>query len=61
MPSLAEIELELRSAGYNPSIADVVAMHQHLTSQRNEATFAAGALAIGPQLLARQAQGNPLL
>lgn len=61
VPSLAEIELELRKAGYNPSIADVVAMHQYLTSQRNEAAFVAGALIIGPQLLARQAQGKHLL
>jgi hypothetical protein len=60
IPSLAEIELGLRQAGFNPSIADVVALHQHLTSQRNEAAFFAGALIIGPQLLARQAQGNPV-
>jgi hypothetical protein len=39
----------------------VVAMHQYLTSQRNEAAFLAGALVIGPQLLSRQAQGKPLL
>ena len=61
IPSLAEIELKLRQAGYNPSIADIVAMHQHLTSQRNEAAFFAGALIVGPQLLARQAQGKPIL
>jgi hypothetical protein len=61
VPSLAEIELEQRRCGYNPSIADVVAMHQYLTSQRNEAAVVAGALVIGPQLLARQAQGKPLL
>ena len=61
VPSLTEIELELRRNGYDPSIADVVAMHQYLTSQRNEAAFLAGTLVIGPQLLARQAQGKPLL
>jgi len=61
IPSLAEIELELRRAGYNPSIADVVALHQHLTGQRNEAAFLAGALVVGPHLLAREAQGKPIL
>ena len=61
VPSLAEIEVELRQAGYDPSIADLVAVHQHLTSQRNEAAIIAGALVIGPQLLAQQAKGEPLL
>ena len=61
VPSLAEIELELRRVGYKPSIADVVALHQHLTSQRNEAAFLAGALIAIPQVLHRQAEGKPLL
>ena len=61
IPSLAEIDQQLRAKGYDPSIADVVALHQYLTSQRNEAAFFAGALVIGPHLLARQAQGKPLL
>jgi hypothetical protein len=61
VPTLAEIELELRRGGYDPSIADVVAMHGYLTSQRNEAAFLTGALLIGPQLLAMQAQGKPLI
>jgi hypothetical protein len=61
IPSLAEIEQQLMAEGYDPSIADVVALHQYLTSQRNEAAFFAGALVIGPQLLARQAQGKSLL
>lgn len=60
MPSLAQIDQQLRAGGYNPSVADVVAMHEYLTSQRNEAAFFAGALVVGPQLLARQAQGKPL-
>jgi len=55
VPSLAEIDAQLRIEGYDPSIADVVAMHQDLTSQRNEAAFFAGALVVGPHLLARQA------
>jgi hypothetical protein len=61
VPSLPEIEQQLRAEGYNPSIADVVALHQYLTSQRNEAAFFAGALVFGPHLFARQASGKPLL
>jgi drug/metabolite transporter (DMT)-like permease len=61
IPSLAEIELQLRAEGYSPSIADVVAIEQHLKSQRNEAALTAAALVIGPQLLAKQAKGQPLL
>jgi len=61
IPSLAEIEVELRRSGYNPTIQDVIAVEQHLKSERNEALLAAGALIIGPQLLARQAKGKPLL
>jgi hypothetical protein len=61
IPSLAEIDQQLRSEGYDPSIADVVAMHGYLTSQRNDAAFLAGALIVGPHLLARQAQGKPLI
>ena len=61
VPSLAEIDQQLRAEGHDPSIADVVAMHQYLTSQRNEAALLTGVLVIGPQLLARQAQGRPLL
>ena len=62
IPSLAEIEMELRQAGYNPAIADLVALHQHLTSQRNEAAFLAGALVIGPTVSSlAQAQGKPML
>jgi hypothetical protein len=61
IPDLAQIEAQLRAEGYNPSIADLVAMHQHLTSQRNEAALVAGALVMGSQILARQAQGKPIL
>jgi hypothetical protein len=60
IPPLTEIDQQLRAEGYNPSIADVVAMQQHLTSQRNGAALTAGALVIGPQLLARQAQGKSI-
>jgi hypothetical protein len=60
-PSLTAIDQQLRAEGHDPSIADVVAMHQYLTSQRNEAIVVTGALVIGPQLLARQARGRSLL
>jgi hypothetical protein len=60
VPSLAEIDQQLRAEGHDPSISDLVAMHGYLTSQRNEAALLAGALIIGPHLLARQAQGKPL-
>jgi hypothetical protein len=60
-PTLAEIDQQLRAEGHDPSIADVAAMHQYLTSQRNEAALLAGALVIGPQLLVRQTQGKPLI
>jgi hypothetical protein len=61
IPSLAEIDQQLRAEGFDPSIADVVALHQYLTSQRNEAAFFAGALVLGPHLLVGQASGKPLL
>jgi hypothetical protein len=61
VPSLAEIDQQLRVEGHDPSIADVVAMHQYLTSQRNEPLLTAGALIAIPQVLHRQAQGKPLL
>jgi hypothetical protein len=61
VPTLAEIELELRSEGYNPSIADVVAFEQHLKSERNEALLTAGALIAIPEVLYRQALGRPLI
>lgn len=61
LPSLAEIDAQLRAEGYEPSIADCVALHQYLTSQRNEAAAVAAGIVIGSQVLARQAQGKPLL
>jgi len=53
IPSLSEIDQRLREEGHDPTIADVVALHQYLTSQRNEAALLAGALVVGPQVLAR--------
>jgi hypothetical protein len=58
IPSLAEIDQQLRAEGYSPSIADVVAIEQHLKGQRNESLLTFGALVIGPQLLAREVEGG---
>jgi hypothetical protein len=61
IPSLPEIDHFLRAEGFDPSISDLLAMDQYLTSQRNEAALLSSALVLGPQLLARQAQGKSLL
>jgi hypothetical protein len=58
IPSLAEIDQRLRAEGYAPTIADVVAIEQDLRGQRNASLLAFGALVIGPQLLAREAEGG---
>ena len=50
VPSLAEIDAQLRAESYKPSIADCVVLHQYLTSQRNEAAF----LSLGHELSARR-------
>jgi hypothetical protein len=59
IPSLAEIEAQLRAEGYNPSIQDVIAVEQHLKSERNEAALLAGGMIVGLHLMARQANGKP--
>ena len=55
VPSFAEIEQEFLRNGYNPSAQDCIAMHQHLTSQRNQAFLVAGAMVVGTNVAARQA------
>jgi hypothetical protein len=60
VPSLAEIDAAFRAEGYDPSTADVVAMHQYLTSQRNEAALITGGLLIGIHAASRVAEGKPL-
>ena len=57
IPSLAEIDAQLRAEGYNPSIQDVIAVEQHLKSERNEAALIAGGLIVGLHVMARQAKG----
>jgi len=42
-------------------VQDVLAMHDHLTKQRNEALVVAGAMVVGTNLAARQASGKSLL
>ena len=59
IPSLAEIEAQLRAEGYNPSIQDVIAVEQHRKSERNEAALLAGGMIVGLHLMARQANGKP--
>jgi hypothetical protein len=59
IPSLGEIEAQLRAEGYNPSIQDVIAVEQHLKSERNEAALLAGGMIVGLHLMARQANGKP--
>ncbi len=61
IPSLAEIEAQLRAEGYDPSIQDVIAVEQHLKSERNEAALIAGGLIVGLHVMARQANGKPPL
>jgi hypothetical protein len=58
IPSLAEIEAQLRAEGYNPSIQDVIAVEQHLKSERNEAALLAGGMIVGLDLMARKANGK---
>ncbi len=57
MKPIAEIEYQLQADGYDSSIADVVALHQYLTPQRNEGALSPG-LILSPHLSARQAEGK---
>lgn len=58
IPTLQEIDWQLRQEGYNPTIQDCVAIEQHLKSERNENAVLLGAILIGPQLLNAQAKGK---
>jgi hypothetical protein len=42
IPTPVEIELQLRREGHNPSLSDIAAVHQMLSSRRNEAAVNAG-------------------
>jgi len=55
----AETDAELRAEGYNPSLQDVIAVEQHLKSERNEVALIAGGLIVGLHVMARQANGKP--
>jgi hypothetical protein len=61
IPSLQEIDAQLRAEGFSPSLADVIAVEQHLKSQRNEQLLIAGGIYAGIHLAARQASGKPPL
>ena len=61
IPSPAEIEHQLRLEGYNPTLSDVMAVHQMLVSRRNQAA-AGAALTFGAiHVMNRQASGKPVL
>jgi hypothetical protein len=57
IPSLQEIDAQLRSEGHDPSLQDVLAVEQHLRSHRNEALIGLGALYVGTRAM----RGKPLL
>ena len=58
IPSLQEIESQLRQEGYNPSLQDCLAVEARLKSNRNEAIVVAGAIILGTNLAARQARAS---
>lgn len=47
IPSLQQIEWQLRQEGYEPSLQDLLAVEAHLRSRRNEAALVAGAIFLG--------------
>lgn len=59
LPSLQEIADELRSQGFDPSIADCIALQNQIKMEKLEHGVAFGAMMIGPTLLARKASGKP--
>ena len=62
VPTPAEIELALwKQNGVQPSLQDVLAVHQMLQSQKNRDVFAAAALVGVGVLGARQMEGHGLL
>jgi hypothetical protein len=58
IPSPVEIELQLRREGYDPTLQDVAAVHQMLSSRRNEAAVAAGLTLGAAYLMHRNLQGK---
>jgi hypothetical protein len=61
LPSLQEIAAHLRAEGFDPSIADCIALQNQLKREKIEHGVIAGAMFVGPTLLARQARGGPIL
>jgi hypothetical protein len=61
IPSLDQIDRELRLAGYTPTMQDLLAVEARLKSERNEAALLAGGLIVGLHVAARQARGKPPL
>ncbi len=61
LPTLQEIAAHLRDEGFDPSIADCIALQNQIKMEKIEQGVIAGAMFIGPSLLARQASGKPIL
>ena len=58
IPSLQEIDRQLRLEGYQPSLQDLLAVEAHLRAQRNEAALAAGVIFLGLHEAARTSRGK---
>jgi hypothetical protein len=61
LPSLQEIAAHLRDEGFDPSIADCIALQNQLKLQKIEHGVAFGAMMVGPSILAHQAKGGKIL
>lgn len=58
IPDPAQIDAQLRAEGYDPSIADVMALHRYLVQQRNEGLLVTGGILLGSHYLANRARGH---
>lgn len=61
IPSLHEIDAQLRAEGYEPTLQDLLLVEQRLKSERNESAVLAGGSLIAMRSAARQANGKPFL
>lgn len=61
IPSVQEIANQLQAEGYSPTLQDVLAVEQHLKSERNESALAAALFVGVVHELPRIAKGQPLL
>ncbi len=58
IPSLQEIDRQLRLEGHEPTLQEVLAVEAHLRSRRNEAALAAGVIFLGLHEAARTSRGK---